>query len=159
LVALALPFEAISPLLATPWVALSDEKLVLLIAAAAWLCLGPRARPSTGEWRALRPSLALLVVALLAAVLAPAFRDEALRSVWRLAAAVFLLLLVVRVARDPGRRDGLLWAIILGGGASSLLGLGEASGWPMFGPLLSWFKVAPTRVGGELRVRPCCLLA
>jgi hypothetical protein len=66
LVALVLPFEAIKPFLTTPWFSLTDEKLVLLVAAVAWLLLGARALPSPEEWRALVPSLALLVVAVVA---------------------------------------------------------------------------------------------
>jgi hypothetical protein len=114
--------------------------------------LGRRALPSGSEWRALLPSLALLAVAVLSALLAPAFGDDALRFVWRLAAGGFALLLMVRLAGDRTRLDGVLWAIVLGAGASALLGLGEALGWPVLQPLLQAFKVAPTRVGGELRV-------
>jgi hypothetical protein len=152
LLALALPFEVIQPVVVTPWLALSDEKLVLLLAAGAWLLLGAQALPTSSEWWALRPSLALLIVALVAALLAPEFGDEALRFVWRLAAAAFVLLLVVRLAGDRGRLTGLVWAIVVGAGISGLLGLGEAAGWPWLSSAFNLFKVAPTRVGGELRV-------
>src|SRR6266536_5672117 len=37
LLALVLPFEAIQPVLVTPWVSLTDEKVVLLIAVVAWV--------------------------------------------------------------------------------------------------------------------------
>jgi hypothetical protein len=165
LLALVLPFEAIRPVLVTQWGSLSDEKVVLLAAVAAWLLLGRRALPSDWEWRALLPSVALLAVAVLSALLAPAFGDDALRFVWRLAAGGFALLLMVRLAREDSRDsrvvslaqartrlDGVLWALVLGAGASALLGLGEALGWSVLQPLLQAFKVAPTRVGGELRV-------
>jgi len=152
LLALVLPFEAIQPVLVTPWFALTDEKLVLLAAATAWLLLGARAIPTAFEWRALAPSLALLGVAVAAALLAPEFGDEALKFVWRLVAAAFVLLLIVRVARTPPHRLGLLWAVAIGAGASALLGVGEASGWPALDPVLSLFKVAPTRIGPDLRV-------
>ena len=152
LLALVLPFEAIKPVLVTPWVSLTDEKLVLLVAVVAWLLLGARALPARSEWRALAPSLALLVVAVVAALLAPEFGDEALKFVWRLVAAAFVLLLILRVARDPGHLHGLLWAVAIGAGASAVLGIGEASGWPGLDPVLNLFKVAPTRVGADLRV-------
>src|SRR5579859_1403045 len=152
LLGFGLPFEAIQPVIVTPWVALTDDKLVLLLAVGAWLVSGARALPSSAEWRALPPSLALLLVALVAALLAPEFGDESLRFVWRLAAAAFVLLLVLRLTSDRRRLKGLLWAIALGAGLSGLLGLGEAAGWPVLSPVLSLFKVAPTRVGGELRV-------
>ena len=45
-----------------------------------------------------------------------------------------------------------MWAVAIGAGASGLLGLGEASGWPALEPVLNLFKVAPTRVGADLRV-------
>jgi hypothetical protein len=152
LLALVLPFEAIPPLLVTPWVSLTDEKVVLLLAVAAWVAMGARALPSPAEWRAALPSLTLLLVALVAALLAPEFGDEALRFVWRLAAAAFVLLLAARVAAEKSRLTGLVWAIVLGAGLSALLGLGEAAGWAPLGSLLDLFKVAPTRVAGELRV-------
>jgi len=55
LLALVLPFEAIQPVLVTPWVSLTDEKLVLLVAVVAWVALGARAAPSNAEWRAVLP--------------------------------------------------------------------------------------------------------
>jgi hypothetical protein len=152
LLALVLPFEAIQPVLVTPWLSLTDEKVVLLLAVVAWVLLGRGGLPSNAEWRAVLPSLALLLVALVAALFAPEFGDEALRFVWRLAAAAFILLLVVRVTTNRSRLTGLLWAIILGAGLSGLLGIGEAAGWPLLNPLLGLFKVAPTWVAGELRV-------
>jgi hypothetical protein len=152
LLVLVLPFEAVRPVVTTPWFALTDEKIVLLVAALAWLLLGARGLLSSAEWRALAPSLALLVVAVVAAVLAPEFGDEALKVVWRLAAAAFVLLLVLRVSSTPGHLSGLLWAVAIGAGASAVLGLGEASGWRGLDPILSLFKVAPTRIGPDVRV-------
>ena len=97
LLVLVLPFEAVRPVVTTPWFALTDEKVGLLVAALAWLLLGARGLPSSAEWRALAPSLALLVAAVVAAVLAPEFGDEALKFVWRLAAAAFV------PSRSPAR--------------------------------------------------------
>ncbi len=142
-----LPFEAITPVVGS----LTDEKLVLLLVAVAWAASGAGARPERHEWRALLPSLALVLVALVSALQAPDYGDDALRFVWRLIAAAFVLLVTLRVARDPGQLVGLLWAIAIGAGASALLGLGEALGWSALDPVLRLFKVAPTRVGGELR--------
>jgi O-Antigen ligase len=154
----------------------TDDKVVLLAAVAAWLLAGgggllahgdllapadlsARADlpargvlPSRAEWRALAPSLALIVIAIVAALAAPAYSDDALKSVWRLAAAAFVFLLLLRVARDQRCLTGLLWAVAFGAGVSAVIGLGEASGWRALDPVLSLFKVAPTRVGGELRV-------
>jgi hypothetical protein len=149
--AVVLPFEVIRPVLVTPWLSFTNEKLAILGAAGAWLLQGSRALPTRDEWRGLLPSLTLLLVALVAALAAPEFGDNALKFIWRLAAAAFVLLLMLRVARQDDRRQGILWAIALGAGASALLGIGEALGWRALDPWLSLFKVAPTRVGGELR--------
>src|SRR5206468_6008557 len=92
-----------------------------------------------------------LLVALVAALTAAEFGDEALKFVWRLAAATFVLLIMLRVTRGDDRRQNILWALALGAGVSALLGIGEAFGWRALDPWLSLFKVAPTRVGGELR--------
>jgi O-antigen ligase len=148
LLALVLPFDAIPPVVGS----LSDEKIVLLILAAAWLLLGTRALPTRDEARALVPTGGLLLVAFLSALLAPDFGDEALRFVWRLAVVAFVLLVSLRLTQDHARATGLLWAIVVGGGLSAALGLAEALGWSALEPLFKLFKVAPTRVGGELRV-------
>jgi hypothetical protein len=149
--AFVLPFEIIRPVLTTPFISLTDEKLTLLAAAVAWLLQGSRALPTRDEWRALLPALSLLLVTRVAALAAAEFGDEALKFVWRLAAATFVLLVMLRTTREDDRRQGILWAIALGAGASALLGIGEALGWRVLDPWLSLFKVAPTRVGGELR--------
>ncbi|MDQ6669879.1 MAG: O-antigen ligase family protein [Chloroflexota bacterium] len=147
-----MPFEAVRPVLTTAWVSLTDDKLVLLLAAATWLLQGRRALPTRSEWQALAPSVTLLVASVAAALLAPAFGDVSLRSVWRLVAAAFVLLLIRRVTREPRGIVGVQWALAIGAAGSAVLGLGEASGWSGFEPALKLFKVAPTRVGADLRV-------
>jgi O-Antigen ligase len=148
LLAVVLPFDAIPPVVAS----FSDQKIVLSILALAWLLLGMRALPTRDEARALLPTCGLLLVAFVSAVLAPDFGDDALRFVWRLAVVAFVLLVSLRLAQDRARATGLLWAIVVGGGLSAALGLAEALGWSTLEPLFKLFKVAPTRVGGELRV-------
>jgi hypothetical protein len=148
LLALVLPFEAIPPVVG----ALSDEKIVLSLLAGAWLLLGARVLPTRDETRLLLPTGAFMLVALVSALLAPDFGDDALRFVLRLAVVGFVLLVTLRLARDQTHVTGLLWAIVVGGGLSASLGLAEALGWSGLDPLLKLFKVAPTRVGGELRV-------
>jgi hypothetical protein len=56
------------------------------------------------------------------------------------------------VGDSPRQKRGLLWAAAVGAGASGLLGLGEALRLSTLEPVLDLFKIAPTRVGGELRV-------
>ena len=147
--ALSLPFAAIPPLIATPWLSLTDDKLMLLILVVAWLWLGRDALPTRGEWRVLLPTLVFLVVTVVSAALGPAdYASEALRYIARLVACAFALLVAVRI----GNVRALLWAVAIGGGLSGLLGIGEALHVAALQPVLALFKVAPTRVGGELRV-------
>lgn len=143
LLALALPFDALAPVLRTPWLSLSDLNLLVLLVALVWLGHG---LPTRDELRAFVPAAVLLGVAGVSALLSE-FPADGLRATARLALGAFGLLLGLRAARP-----GLLWAIVVGAGVSALLGLGEALGWPALAGLLGLFKVAPTRVGGELRV-------
>jgi hypothetical protein len=152
MIAVVLPFETVRPLLVTPWFSLTDDRLVLLAAALAWVLAGVQALPTRREWRTLAPSLALVLVAVVAALQAPDFKDDALKSASRLVAAAFVLLLVLRVGRDPVWLAALLWAIVAAAGASAVVGIGEALSWRALDPFLGLFKIAPTRVGGELRV-------
>ena len=143
LLVLALPFDAIPPVLHTPWLELGDLKLALALAGLAYLLGG---LPSRGELAAALPAIVLLGIATVSAALSD-FPDDGLHATLRLAIGAFGLLLGLRSARE-----GVLWAVITGAGLSALLGLGEAAGWHALDPLLEAFKVAPTRVGGELRV-------
>src|SRR5260370_15476218 len=67
LLAVLLPFEAIQPVISLSWLALSDEKLILVVVAAAWLIQGSRALPTPDEWRAAPPRPVLLLLGLLPA--------------------------------------------------------------------------------------------
>jgi O-antigen ligase len=94
-----------------------------------------------------------LSAALLSALLAETYREDALKFVGRLATGVFVLLVVLQlVQRRPDRINGLLWAITIGAGLSALLGLGEVAGLPGLEFVLPLFKLAPTRVGADLRL-------
>jgi hypothetical protein len=161
----ALPFEAIPPLVSTPWFTLTDDKLVLLVLLAGWLTLGLAGErpalweagwrailPTRGEWRLLLPTLAFVVVTLVSARFAAAeYAGEAARFVARLLAAALFMLLGLRLGRDVRQARGVLWTIALGAGLSGLLGLGEAVRWAPLDPVLALFKVAPTRVGADVR--------
>jgi hypothetical protein len=109
--------------------------------------------PSRAEWRWLLPSLVFITVTLISArFVAADYALEAMRYVVRLLAAALFLLVGLRLGRDVRQVRAVLWAIALGAGLSCLLGFGEALRWAPLTPLLELFKVAPTRVGGELRV-------
>jgi O-antigen ligase/polysaccharide polymerase Wzy-like membrane protein len=147
--ALLLPFAAIPPLIATPWLSLTEDKLLLLLLVVAWLALGRRAAPTHYEWRTLLPTLVFIAIAVVSAALGPAdYAGEALRYITRLAACALVLLIALRT----GDARPVLWAVAIGGGLSGLLGIGEALHIGALQPVLALFKVAPTRVGGELRV-------
>jgi hypothetical protein len=151
LLALVLPFEVIRPIVGTPWLSLTDEKIVFLLLAAAWLLQGQRAIPTRAELRSLVPSIVLTLVALASAVLALDYVDDALRVVWRFGVVTFAALVALRVA-NGGRLQPLLWAIVVGAGLSALFGLAEASGWSALDPVFGLFKVAPTRIGAAIRI-------
>jgi hypothetical protein len=104
--------------------------------------------PSSREWRLLLPTLALIVVIVVSARLAPPdYAAEAFRYIARMVAAGLVMLVALRV-----QTRALLWAVAIGAGLSGLLGIGEALHVAALQPVLALFKVAPTRVGGELRV-------
>jgi len=150
LLALSLPFAAIQPLVVMGGLPLTSDKLAFVLVLAAWSLQGRRALPTLQEARLLLPTAMLVLVALISAQVAdPAYAGEGLRYASRLLAAGFVMLLALRL-RAQAR--GLLWAVAVGGGLSALLGLGEALRLPAAAPILALFKVASTRVGGELRV-------
>ena len=144
---LGLPFEPLRPLLSLPGLELNHLKLLLGAGALVWF-----AGPARRQVRQLWPAALFLGLAAISALLAPVDRAEALRFSGRLATDVIALALGLTVATSPRHLAGLVGAIAIGAGISALLGLGEAAGWPSLAPLLGTFKVAPTRVGGELRV-------
>jgi hypothetical protein len=156
----ALPFEAIPPLISTPRFGLTDDKLVLLLLVVGWLASGlhggrgwGQVLPTRAEWRLLLPSVVFICVALISArFAAPDYADEAFRFAARLLVATFLMLVALRLGREAHEVTGLVWAIALGAGLSAVLGVAEALQWSPLEPVLALFKVAPTRVGGELRV-------
>ena len=159
--AFALPFEAIRPVVSSSRFALTG----LEILAGLTLLLGTGyilfSRLRTGPSRPLRrrildpavlPALLFLLLALVSAVLAPEFQSEALKSAGRFAAGLAMYLITLAIFANRLRQRALIWAIILGAGASALLGLAEAAGWPSLAHVLALFKVKPTEVAGLLRV-------
>jgi hypothetical protein len=148
----ALPFESIHPLVAVPWFVLTSVEVLVGVSAVCWTAhlIQSRVWPDlTGPLT--RPVLLFLTVGMASALLAPTFQLDALKFVGRLATGAFVAALTASVCVSHMRFQGILWAISLGAGLSMLAGLGEVAGWQALDPLLACFKVAPTRVGGELR--------
>jgi hypothetical protein len=151
--AVSLPFEPIRPLISFGFLNLNHLKLLEAAIGILWILSlarqGVMRRPPRETWMA----GLFLGLALLSAFLADTDRDEAVKFVGRLASGVFAFLVVRQMVQDRlGRITALLWAITLGAGLSALLGLGEVAGWPVLEPVLRVFKVAPTRVGPDLRL-------
>jgi hypothetical protein len=149
----SLPFEPIRPLASVGFLNVNHIKLLEGAIVAVWIFgvsrPGAPGRLPRETWAA----GLFLGVAALSALLADTFRDEALKFVGRLATGLFALFVVRQlVQHQPGRVTGVLWAITIGAGASALLGLGEVAGLPVLDPALRLFKLAPTRVGADLRL-------
>ena len=149
----SLPFEPIRPLVPLGLLNVNHIKLLEGAIAAVWVVslLGPGSpdRLPRETWA----GGLFLGVAILSALLAQTHREEALKFVGRLATGVLVLLVVRQLAQGkPDRITGLLWAITVAAGASALLGLGEVAGLPWLEPVLQLFKLAPTRVGADLRL-------
>ncbi|HEY1291733.1 MAG TPA: O-antigen ligase family protein [Chloroflexota bacterium] len=153
--AVSLPFEPIQPLVALGFFNVNHLKLLEAAIIVVWLVGLAQAgsRTASLDKRSVWPAAVFLGLAVLSAVFAEAFRADAIRFVGRLASGVFAFLVARQVVQDrPDRLKGLLWAICLGAGASALLGLTEMARWSAVDPLLQVFKVAPTRVGSDLRL-------
>lgn len=161
LLAFALPFEAIRPLVSSPRLAFTGLELLagvtLLIGAAFILSSHLRTGQKLSLRRGLQntvvlPAFIFLFLVMLSALMAPEFRMEALKSAGRIAAGLAFYLLILALFKDRRRQHTLVWALILGAGASALLGLAEAAGLRALAPVLAQFKIKPTEIGGLLRV-------
>lgn len=163
LLALTLPFEIVRPLLKFRWLDFTNLELLVMATALTWSgeAIAQRLCGSSGmsavrlRWPTARlamPALSLLSVAAVSAALAPEHQLEAFKFVTRIATGLYAFFLIAYVATSRSRLAGLLWAIVLGAGLSACLGLGEVTGWRALDALLTLFKVAPTLVGGTLRM-------
>ncbi len=158
--ALSLPFEVTRVRLTLHSIEWTTLELLLVATIGGWLLDSLRhlSLHSSGLWAKARhggvllPALLWLFFVGLSALLAPTHRLEALKFATRFANGLLLFLALRAVVTSERRRVGVLAALVAGAGLSAALGLGEAAGWPWVAPLLSLFKAAPSRVGGELRV-------
>jgi hypothetical protein len=153
--AVSLAFEPVRPLVSLGVLDVNHLKLLEAALVVTWVAaVATRKMPppglAGGVWAA---GTLFLVVATLSALLATDFRGEALKFVGRLASGVLAFLVAWQVVRQrPDRIQAVLWAIVPGAGLSAVLGLGEVAGWPVLDSVLRLFKVAPTRVGADLRL-------
>lgn len=154
LLALSLPFELETPLLAVGPLLLTNVELllgvVLILAAISWRRQTPRRLPPLPKsWWAL---LATFVAALfISAVLAPAYRGNALKAALRTASGLALGSATLHLVRN--RRD-LYWVAggLIGGGLlAAALGVAEIGRGADF-IWLSLFRRTPTVAGPFLRL-------
>ncbi len=152
LLAASLPFEVMQPVVPVPWFSVSNIRLILAATIPFAVVLGLARRSWASTLRTSAPALVLLLVVVLSALHASDFGDEALKAAGRFAAGVYLLVAMQVLGRTPRRTVGLLWAVVVGGGMSALVGLAEAVDWSAVDRFLGAFKVAPTRVAGDIRI-------
>ncbi|MGI6206742.1 MAG: O-antigen ligase family protein [Anaerolineae bacterium] len=151
--AFSLPFEIIRPVVALPWFSFTNLEVLTVLALGFWAVRlwGDRPVGAIGQppvWSA----LLFLGLSFLSAALAPAHQGDALKFATRMATGVAVFWMLAESVRTRTHLRQLLWALVLGSGASALVGLGEAVAWSPLEPVLPLFKAAPTKVGGELRV-------
>jgi hypothetical protein len=169
LLAFSLPFEIIHPVLVLPWFEFTNLEVVAIAGVGVWLLDRLRyfwpVLKSSSRWQEL-PSqlrrvhnapllwlpLLFLAFSLVSTFLAPAQQLAALKFDTRITLGLAVFWMVSNHVRTLALLRSILWALVIGCGVSSLVGLGEATGWQVLAPLLELFKEAPTRVGSEVRV-------
>ena len=148
----AAPFERLHPLLVLPWQNVTTVEAAELLACGGWLAavLLFRGRP---RWRAAiaRPWLLWLVVAAIAALVAPAFRVNAIKTVGRLAAGLMVLLLALNGVTSWRRLGVVVWLAAASGVIVAVLAALEYAGVPAVLRWLDGFREGVRVVGGQVR--------
>lgn len=146
------PFEALEPLVRVPGQSLTTVETALLavLGSVSFLMLRERAW-GTLRLRDIAPWVALVAVAVVAAVAAPAYRANALHMAARvgLAAAVFLVTAIA--AAEPGVRPALAAAAFASGVGVALLVVADFAAVPGTAAALSLFREGAATVGAQLR--------
>lgn len=150
---LVAPFERIDARLVLPGQTITNVEAVLLAALAAWvLALAGSSR--TPIWRTAftAPALLLLAVLTIAALVAPAHRENAFRFVGRFGAGMAVCLLAANAAATTRRVIGLLGVAVGGGTAVGCIVLLEAARLPEVLSYLTGFRESAHVVGGAWRM-------
>lgn len=146
-------FEWIDPLFGIGPLVFTNVEGVALSAIVLWFSSHLVAlRPVRFPGPLLLPGLLWLTVLSLSTILAPAFRDMALLFTGRFISGMLIGLVTFNLANTRTRRITLIIALTSGVTIVAMLGLMELL---ELRPVVTWlegFKIAPTRVGGELRV-------
>lgn len=148
-----LPFEMIRPVITFEWFAITNLEMVFGLATLGWVWVEIRSWRAgewqigeMGDWRLGGAVFIFLICVLVSALLTPEFRLEAMKAAGRMWLGGIMWLMI---GRSELNKRTLLWAIVLGAGASGLLGLLEAGG---LTGVWDAFKLRQTYVGNQLRV-------
>jgi hypothetical protein len=146
------PFEALEPLARVPGQALSTTEALLAATLVAWIAAAVWTR-NMPEWRTALtwPCLALVGAMLLAALMAPDQRGNALSMVGRLVVAFVVGLMAVNGTAAASR----LWVVIIAAAASgallAVIVVLDYAGFPPLQPLLEPFRTRVALVGPYAR--------
>jgi hypothetical protein len=149
LLALVLPFELTTPVLAIRALAITNVEVVwyllLLVAAIRWLRTGPP------RWSVVHKAIVLwAAVIVLSAMVAPSDRAAACKFALRSLGGCALFFVAADLVTAPGLAARLMVALSLGATVSA--GAAVAEIWlPGAADALSAFKTMPTTMGGFLR--------
>ena len=147
-----MPFEQLQPVLVLPWQKITSLELVLLAATAIWVgallwcrTLPPWRTPLTAPWLA---ALAALVVA---ALVAPAHRADALKVVARLGSGFVIYLMAVSAITTARRMSLLVGAAVFTGAIVAAIAILEYRGMPAVLGWLNQYRDGVRVVGGQVR--------
>ena len=149
---LAVPFEALEPLVRIMGQSITTAEAVLLGVFAAWTA----ALVATRTWPIWRTSLTLpwavfLLAMLVAALLAPVHRANALKMVGRLGLAFGVFVLTVNAVTSGARLRVIVWTAAAAGAlTTALVGLDYAAAGPIHELLLT-FRTHLVHVGAQVR--------
>jgi O-antigen ligase/polysaccharide polymerase Wzy-like membrane protein len=152
LVTLAAPFELTRPLVQLPRQSISSLEAAVLAAFAAWALVLVRAR-RLPQWRTplTAPWMALVAAMLVASIVSPVSRVNALHMTGRLVAAFGVYLLTVNGVTTGARLRRVLALALAVGLLVAVLAILEYIG---LAPVLAWlkaFRPSVTTVGAQVR--------
>lgn len=149
---IVLPFEQLRPVLSLPWQQVTSVELTLLVAVTAWIgaLLWSRTWP---QWRTrlTGPWLAILASLLLAALVAPSHRSNALKVVARLGSGFVIYLMAVHGITGRRRMTALITGAVVTGAIIAAIAVLEYLGAPAILAWLNQYRDGVRVVGGHVR--------
>lgn len=149
---MAMPFEQLRPVLRLPWQQVTTVELTLLVGAAIWVASAVVTRTWI-HWRSplTAPWIALLCVLLVAAVLAPDHRSDALKTVARLATGFVIYLMTLSAVVSRRHLHMLIGATVATGLIVAVAAVLEFRGVPIVLNWLNQYREGVRVVGGQVR--------